>query len=94
MESLDEVPSMDNMNDARRADGRLPGVLVDAAGLSLADSRAVDISLRASVVFGLRVYNSQVLEGQLRPHIVMALRAQSVGQMRRIIAAADRLLHG
>lgn len=94
MESLDEVPSMDNMNDARLAGGSLAGVLVDAAGLSLADSRAVDISLRASVVFALRVYNSQILEGQLRPHIVMALRAQSVGQMRRIIASADRLLHG
>lgn len=80
---------MDNLNNTHLAD-----VLVDASGRGLPDSRAVDISLRASVVFGLRVYNSQILEGQLRPHIVMALRAQSVGQMRRIIAAADRLLRG
>ncbi|MNY27336.1 hypothetical protein D3C86_1612410 [compost metagenome] len=50
------------------------------------------MSLRASVVFALRVYNSQILEGQLRQHIVMALTARTVGQMRRIIAAADRLL--
>ena len=80
---------MDNMNDASSLGAR---VLVDAAGLSLPDSRAVDMSLRASVVFALRVYNSQILEGQLRPHIAMALTAQTVGQVRRIIAAADRLL--
>lgn len=80
---------MDNVNDASQ-----PGAsaLVDAAGLSLPDSRAVDMSLRASVVFALRVYNAQILEGQLRPHIAMALTAQTVGQVRRIIAAADRLL--
>jgi hypothetical protein len=83
---------MDNMNDSRPADGCAASVLVDAAGLSLPDGRAVDVSLRASVVFALRVYNSQILEGQLRQHIVMALTAQTVGQMRRIIAAADRLL--
>ncbi len=77
---------MDNLNDTCPSSAR---VLVDAAGLGLPDSRAVDISLRASVVFALRVYNSQILEGQLRPHIAMA---QSVGQVRRIIAAADRLL--
>ncbi len=81
---------MDNMNDTCQSGA---SVLVDATGLSLPDSRAVDISLRASVVFALRVYNSQILEGQLRPHIAMALTAQSVGQVRRIIAAADRLLH-
>lgn len=80
---------MDNMNDASQLGAR---VLVDAAGLSLPDSRAVDMSLRASVVFALRVYNAQILEGQLRSHIAMALTAQTVGQVRRIIAAADRLL--
>ncbi len=80
---------MDNLNDTCPSSA---SVLVDAAGLSLPDSRAVDISLRASVVFALRVYNSQILEGQLRPHIAMALTAQTVGQVRRIIAAADRLL--
>ena len=83
---------MDNMNDAWRSCGSVASVLVDAAGLSLPDSRAVDISLRASVVLALRVYNSQILEGQLRPHIAMALAAQTVGQVRRIIASADRLL--
>ena len=86
---MEKALAMDNMNDASSLGAR---VLVDAAGLSLPDSRAVDMSLRASVVFALRVYNSQILEGQLRPHIAMALTAQTVGQVRRIIAAADRLL--
>lgn len=77
------------MNDMSGNVGRS---LADQTVLDLPDSKAVDTPLRASVIFALRVYNSQILEGQLRGHIARALTAETVGQIRTIIAAADRLL--
>ncbi len=77
------------MNDMSGNVGRS---LADQTVLDLPDSKAVDAPLRASVIFALRVYNSQILEGQLRGHIARALTAETVGQIRTIIAAADRLL--
>lgn len=77
------------MNDMSGNVGRS---LADQTVLDLPDSKAVDAPLRASVIFALRVYNNQILEGQLRGHIARALTAETVGQIRTIIAAADRLL--
>lgn len=85
---------MDNMKDASNISGTSAGTPLNHQGEQrLPDHSRVDASLRASVVFALRVYNTQILEGQLRPHIERALTAETVGQMRQIVASADRLLH-
>ncbi len=82
------------MNEAGKLEAVAANVLVDRAGGELSDQHAVDVPLRCSVIFALRVYNSQILEGHLTQHIQQAFHAQTVGQIRRIVAAADRLLHG
>lgn len=84
---------MNNINQENPSGASFASELVDHAGLALPDNRAVDLPLRASVLIALRVYNTQILEGQLRQHIAQALRAQTVGQVRKVIAAVDRLLH-
>lgn len=81
------------MNEAGKLGAVTENVLVDLGGQPLSDQHAVDVPLRSSVIFALRVYNSQILEGHLKGHIQQAMSAQTVGQIRRIIASADHLLH-
>ena len=80
---------MDNPKDSGTQESIAASVRVDHAR---GDAHAVDVPLRASVIFALRVYNNHILEGALTQHIAMAMTARNVGQIRRIIAAADSLL--
>jgi hydroxypyruvate isomerase len=82
--SWEYVVNVDNMNNSDSSTRFLPE--------TAADQNMADSALRASVLFALRLYNCQILEGQLHEHIRRALQAQTVGDLRKIVAAADQLL--